>query len=222
MEDNVQISSSEEKFPVLIFFLTVALSFAMPVGAFYLLKSNIGIFGNNLFVNVLACSLFIGAVVALVGLIRKEYVVKRALVVSAIYLIATILFVLFVVKNSDGRMLFKIYTLPYILSNLLVSSFCVSSRLMKAVVVVLVLLFVLSAIVSYFFFNYKSGPGRACGEGGGTWTKYSSGCADDCFYLDWGGYVCSAMGASGCDCGSDACWTGEKCISDEEYLNSQH
>ena len=53
-----------------------------------------------------------------------------------------------------------------------------------------------------------------CYLGGGRWTTCSNTCQDFCGYGK--GSVCGAALTPCCDCGTDKCWNGKKCVPDIE------
>lgn len=60
-----------------------------------------------------------------------------------------------------------------------------------------------------------------CTMTGGSWDRFSNGCADLCTNVGKqpGSYICTQATVQSCECGADSCWTGTACIPNAHVLH---
>ncbi len=224
----------EKKFPTVALLLMILSTILLSVVGFFILKNDIHIFGDDTLINIGIYSFIVGVLVGVVGLYKPERIMVRSVIVSLLYAIPLLVFFVFVAGSHFIEMIwFEILILvPFIFSNTLVSLVFSKTKKFSLVAASLIAVVILAVLFYFFVFPYVGGERGKCAGGGGSWITFS-GCQDSCSSIEYlkNEYIpgtniksmppsCPAAFSEGCDCGKDACWDGEKCVSNDEYLDS--
>lgn len=66
--------------------------------------------------------------------------------------------------------------------------------------------------VPKYDYDPTNDPKKDCEMAGGRWREFSDGCGDSCALLKGQEIACTMAMTMACDCGSDKCWDGQRCV----------